>query len=91
MLELLDPTNETKPTQRPRNPRPANLEAVTIGLLDIAKMQGDLFLDEMAVQLSERGMTVKRYQKLTYAHPASVELQQQIATECDVVLEALAD
>jgi hypothetical protein len=36
-------------------------------------------------------LTVKRYQKPTYAHPAPVELQQQIVTECDVVLEALAD
>ncbi len=90
-MEILDPTNETKPTQRPRNPRPATLEEATIGLLDINKMQGDLFLDEMERQLSQQGLTVKRYQKLTYAHPASVALQQQIATECDVVLEALAD
>lgn len=91
MLELLDPTHEMKPTERPRNPRPASLDSLTIGLLDIAKLQGDLFLDEVERQLSKRGLTVKRYQKPTYAHPAPVSLQQQIATECDVVLEALAD
>lgn len=91
MLELLDPTNETKPTQRPRNPRPTSLDNLTIGLLDIAKMKGDLFLDELDQQLTQRGLTVKRYQKPTYAHPASVSLQQQIAVECDVVVEALAD
>jgi hypothetical protein len=91
MIELLDPTNETKAAQRPRNPRPTSLERNTIGLLDIAKMRGDLFLDELARQFSQRGLTVKRYQKPTYAHPAPVELQQQIVTECDVVLEALAD
>ncbi len=91
MLEILDPTNETKPTQRPRNPRPSNLETITIGLLDISKMQGDIFLNEMAQQFEQQGLTVKRYQKPTYAHPAPIELQQQIATECDIVLEALAD
>ena len=91
MLELLDPTNETKAAQRPRNPRPAALDSVTIGLLDIHKMRGDLFLDEVDRQLSARGLTVNRYQKPTYAHPAPIALQQQIATECDVVLEGLAD
>lgn len=91
MLELLDPTNEVQPTQRPRNPRPVALADVTIGLLDIAKTRGDLFLDELTHQLTARGMTVKRYRKPTYAHPAPVALQQQIATECDVVVEALAD
>ena len=91
MIELLDPTNEMKPGQRPRNARPASLAGCTIGLLDIAKMRGDLFLDEVDRQLGQRGLTVKRYRKPTYAHPAPVELQQRIATECDVVLEALAD
>ena len=91
MLQLLDPTNERQPAQRQRNPRPIALEAATIGLLDIAKTRGDLFLDELERQFAQRGMRVKRYQKPTYAHPAPVSLQQQIATECDVLLEALAD
>jgi hypothetical protein len=91
MIELLDPTNEMKVGQRARNPRPASLEGCTIGLLDIAKMRGDRFLDEVDRQLRQQGLMVKRYRKPTYAHPAPVELQQQIATECDVVLEALAD
>ena len=91
MLELLDPTHERQPTERPRTPRPANLEAVTVGLLDIAKMRGDLFLDEISRQLTERGLTIKRYQKPTYAHPAPVALQQQIAAECDVVLEGVSE
>ena len=91
MLELLDPTNERQPAQRQRNPRPVTLETATIGLLDIAKTRGDLFLHELDRQFTLRGMTVKRYQKPTYAHPAPISLQQQIATECDIVLEALAD
>ena len=91
MVELLDPTNERRPGQRSRQPRPVSLVGCTIGLLDISKMRGHLFLDEVERQLRQRGLTVKRYRKPTYAHPAPVALQQQIATECDVVLEALAD
>ncbi len=90
-MKLLDPTNETKPTLRPRNARPASLDGLTIGLLDISKSRGNLFLDELEAQFAGRGLTVKRYAKPTYAHPASVPLQQQIATECDLVVEALAD
>ena len=90
-MELLDPTNESEPTHRPRNERPDSLHQVTIGLLDINKMRGDLFLDELERQLVSQQMTVKRYAKPTYAHPAPVPLQQQIATEVDVLIEALAD
>ena len=91
MIELLDPTNETRAALRPRNERPADLSGLTIGLLDISKMKGDQFLDEVERQLADTGMTVKRYRKPTYAHPAPVPLQQQIIEECDIVLEGLAD
>ena len=91
MLEILDPTNESKPVERPRQERPSTLTNLTVGLLDIAKTQGDLFLDELEIQFKNRGLAVKRYRKPTYAHPAPVALQQQISTEVDVLVEALAD
>lgn len=88
---LLDPTSEHKPTQRERVDRPTSLVGLTIGLLDISKNRGDVFLDRVESHLTERGLTVKRYRKPTFTRPAPVELQQQIATECDVVVEGLAD
>lgn len=88
---LLDPTSEQKPAQRERVARPDSLEGLTIGLLDISKNRGDVFLDQVASHLIDRGLTVKRYRKPTFTRPAPVELQQQIATECDVVVEGLAD
>ena len=88
---LLDPTSEQKPAQRERVDRPDSLEGLTIGLLDISKNRGDVFLDQVASRLIDRGLTVKRYRKPTFTRPAPVELQQQIATECDVVVEGLAD
>jgi len=88
---LLDPTSEQKPAQRKRVDRPGSLAGLTIGLLDISKNRGDIFLDRVESHLTERGLTVKRYRKPTFTRPAPVELQQQIATECDVVVEGLAD
>lgn len=88
---LLDPTDERIPTQRQRNPRPSSIKGLTVGLLDISKPRGDLFLNEIASALQGEGVTVQHYQKPTYARVAPIALQQQLATECDVVIEALAD
>jgi hypothetical protein len=88
---LLDPTSESVPEKRERLPRPTELQGCTVGLLDISKARGDVFLDEIEARLSEKGMNVKRYQKPTFARTAPVGLQQEISTQCDAVIEALAD
>ncbi len=36
-------------------------------------------------------VTVRRYAKPTFAKPAPVDLRHEITTECEVVIEALAD
>ena len=72
-------------------PRLPGLEGRTVGLLDISKMRGDLFLDRLEERLRERGAEVKRFAKPTFTKPAPADLRQQIAMECDAVLEALAD
>ena len=88
---LLDPTNENAPAIRDRLPRLAGLDGATIGLLDISKARGDLFLDRLEERLREAGATTRRYAKPTFTKPAPVDLRQQIAVECDAVIEALAD
>ena len=88
---LLDPTAETAPAARPRAPRPASLEGLTVGLLDISKPRGDVFLDRLAELLAGGGVTVRRYRKPTYTRPAPDQLGQQLARECDLVVEGLAD
>ena len=88
---LLDPTAERSPATRQRLARPPTLEGLTIGLLDIAKARGNIFLDRIAAQLAERGLTVKRYRKPTFARVAPTALKQTISSECDVLIEALAD
>lgn len=88
---LLDPTAETTPPGRARVPLPASLEGLTVGLLDITKAKGDIFLDQLAKRLGERGIAIKHFAKLTSAKPAAPEVGQSISQQCDVVVEALAD
>ncbi len=88
---LLDPTAESNPPGRARMKLPASLDGLTVGLLDITKAKGDIFLDQLAKRFTERGITVRHYAKLTSAKPAAPEVGQTIAEECDVVVEALAD
>ena len=91
MTVLLDPTSERSPTVRPRLPRPDRLDGLTVGLLDIAKARGDVFLDRLDERLQERGIAVRRYKKPTNTRPAPLPLQQQIATEVNLVVEGLSD
>ena len=88
---LLDPTHERKPARRERLPRLRTLAGVTVGLLDISKARGDLFLDRLEQRLAREGARVRRYQKPTFTKPAPVDLRHQIAVECGAVIEALAD
>ena len=91
MTVLLDPTSERTPTRRPRLKRPASLDGLTVGILDIAKARGDVFLKRLGERLGERGIAFKHYAKPTNTRPAPIPLSQQIATEVDVVIEGLSD
>ena len=91
MTVLLDPTSEQSPMSRERLARPERLEGLTVGLLDISKPRGNVFLDRLDERLTERGITVKRYMKPTVAKPAPLPLRQQMVGEVNVVIEGLAD
>lgn len=91
MTVLLDPTAERSSTIRPRLKRPPSLDGLTVGILDISKPRGDVFLDRLDEILTERGIAVRRYMKPTMTRPAPLPLRQQIAGEVQVVIEGLAD
>lgn len=88
---LLDPTAGRSAVDLLPAPRPSSLEGRTVGLLDISKPRGDVFLDRIEQRLIDSGATVKRFRKPTFAKPAPVDLRHEIATTCDAVIEALAD
>jgi hypothetical protein len=88
---FLDPTAELNPAGRAVLPRLATLQGKTVGLLDINKPRGDVLLDRLEQLFAEQGVSVKRYSKPTMTRVAPLEVKQKIATECDAVVEALAD
>lgn len=88
---LVDPTGELAPGTRTLLPRPASLDGKVVGLLDISKPRGDVFLDRLQTSLEALGARVERYRKPTFTKPAPVDLRHEISTTCDVVIEALAD
>lgn len=88
---ILDPTSEQHRAERELRARPRSIDGLTIGLLDISKPRGDVFLDRIEQRLVEHGAKVNRYKKPTFTKPAPVDLRHKIATECHVVIEALAD
>ena len=91
MTTVLDPTGEQAPETRERVPRPESLSGLTVALLDISKPRGNVFLDRVEERLTQLGVSVNRYMKPTFAKPAPVDLRHEIATQCDAVIEALAD
>jgi hypothetical protein len=89
-MEVLDPTAERDPGGLPLA-EPLGEEPARIALLDIRKPRGDVFLDELERLLGERGHSVERVTKPTFAKPAPRDVRRQIAERCDAVIEALAD
>ena len=88
---LVDPTHEQSPATRERAARLESLEGRTVGLLDISKPRGDVFLDHIEQGLRAQGADVVRYKKPTFTKPAPVDLRHEISVKCDAAVEALAD
>jgi hypothetical protein len=88
---ILDPTSELVPAGIPKVERPASIGGLRVGLLDISKPRGNVFLDRLQELLEQRGATVTRFAKPTFTKPAPADLRYEISTKCDVVIEALAD
>jgi hypothetical protein len=88
---ILDPTSERRLVTRQLVSRPKSLVGLTVGLLDISKARGDIFLDRLEKRLTDIGARVMRFKKPTFTKPAPIDLRHEIATTCNVVIEALAD
>lgn len=90
-MRVLDPTGELEEIGRELAARLPAGRATTIALVDIRKPRGDVFLDALELELSERGHTVLREAKPTFTRPAPPDLRRDIAERCEAVIEALAD
>lgn len=92
MTLILDPTDERVPVERQITPRTGSVSGV-VGLMDIRKPRGNILLDELEALISSKlpGVEVRRYAKPTFTKPCPDDLRTQMKSECDFVIEALAD
>ena len=67
------------------------MAGLTVGLLDISKGRGDIFLNRLEEKFSDIGIKILRFKKPTFTKPAPIDLRHEIASKCDAVIEALAD
>ena len=93
-ITLVNPLDEThRPLSTPA-PRLESLAGKTIGLLDISKPGGNIFLDHLERLLKQRyGVAdVVRAMKPTFTKPApDAVIAKFVDAKCDAVIEALAD
>ncbi len=90
---LVNPMSEVRHDGVPPATRIDTLSGKRIGLLDISKPGGDVFLNRLETLLKERGAAeVLRFRKPTFAKPAPEAVLAQIrAAAPDALVEALAD
>ena len=93
-ITLVNPLNETLSAKRERAPRLDTLSGKTIGLLDISKPGGNIFLDALERLLIERFnvQEIVRATKPTFTKPAPDEvIEKLVSSRAAAILEALAD
>ena len=93
-ITLVNPFDETPRAKSKPAPRLSGLAGKRIGLLDISKAGGSVFLDHVEYLLKERFAVaeVVRVMKPTFTKPApDAIIQQLLDAKCDAVIEALAD
>ncbi len=91
---LINPLDETPRAQGVAAPRLKTLEGKVVGLLDISKPGGGVFLDHLERLLRERYRvaSVVRETKPTFTKPAPAEVLEKLRRRnVDAVIEALAD
>lgn len=91
---LVNPLDETPRALAHPAPRLRSLTGTTIGLLDISKPGGRIFLDRLEQLLRQRyGVAhIVREMKPTFTKPApAAVIEKLLEARCDAVIEALAD
>ena len=93
-ITLVNPLDETHRPLSTAAPRLETLAGKSIGLLDISKPGGSIFLDHLELLLKQRYSvaSVIRAMKPTFTRPAPDSvIEKLIDVKCDAVIEALAD
>ena len=92
-IQILDPTAEDVPEELGLSPKHADLRGKVVGLLENRKFHADAFLQELQeVLIQDFGAREVIYAtKFSYSAPCAQETLDSLASECDVVVHAVAD
>ena len=74
-------------------PRLSSLQGTTVGLIDNHKRNANVYLEELG-RLLQEGYGVSRvitYRKISQSLPTPGEVLDQLASECDAIIHAVAD
>jgi hypothetical protein len=91
--DVLDPTEEASPLEKPLARGVSDLEGKVVGVRDISTPTGDILLTRLEELLTQRyGVKeVLHRRKPTYTRPAPEALREELASRGDVSSEARAD
>ncbi len=93
-ITLVNPLDEAPRVRSKPATRLDSMSGKTIGLLDISKTGGSIFLDHLEQLLKQRyGVAeIVRAMKPTFTKPVpDAVIERLLQTKCDAVIEALAD
>jgi hypothetical protein len=93
-VTLVNPLDETSRAKPKPARRLAELNGKTLGLLDISKPGGSIFLNHLERSLTQRyGVArIVRITKPTFTRRAPEQvIEELLKNNCDAVIEALAD
>jgi hypothetical protein len=92
-LVILDPTHEGGGSQSRMAPRPTDVSHKVVGLLDNEKPHSRELLDFVEIELRDRLSPAKvlRFRKDDSTRPAPEPLLNEIAAECELVINGVGD
>jgi len=91
MTTVLDPTNESTPAQIERAMRPESLAGLTVGLLDISKPRGNVFLDRVEERLAAFIDAAQAQSDALGFDPSRLFVEHPIQDRTDDEMRAIAD
>lgn len=90
---VLNPAAEGETVSQRLAPRLSDLRGMTVGLIDNHKKNSDVYLEELAALLKDRfGVAeVINYRKDSQSIPSPSEVLDDLASQCQAIIHAVAD
>jgi hypothetical protein len=90
---VLDPTDEPEKTRFTLAPRPATLAGLTVGIIDNGKKNSDYLLKGILKRLEQAAPLAGQVyvRKPSVSHGIPLEMAQELAGNCQVVIAGIGD